>query len=93
MNFKPFITIWSLLGLVVLGLALYRKIIMMHQEDELVHLAAGEEKLIPQQVALTGKISKIDRWGEILTLLTVVSGLTIAAAYLWGAWERSQFPR
>ncbi len=48
MNVTPHIVRWSLLGLFVLGLALYRKVIMMHQQDELVHLAAGEQKLIPQ---------------------------------------------
>lgn len=93
MNVTPYIILWSLLGLAVLGLALYRKVIMMHQEDELVHLGAGEQKLIPQQVALTEKIDKIDRWGEVLTILAVAFGLMIAAAYLWMAWERSQFPR
>ena len=92
MNVTPYIIAWSLLGLTVLGLALYRKMIMMHQEDELVHLGPGEQKLIPHQVALTKKIDKIDRWGEVLTILAVAFGLMIAAAYLWGAWERSQFP-
>jgi hypothetical protein len=92
MNVTLYIILWSALGLVVLGLALYRKLITMHEEDDLIHLAAGEERLIPQEVALAGKLDKIDRWGEILTILTVASGLIIAAAYLWGAWERSQFP-
>ncbi len=92
MNLTPYVILWSLLGLVVLGLALYRKLITMHQEDELVHLAAGEQKLIPQQVALSAKLDKIDRWGKILTIATVVSGLLIAGAYLWRAWESSQPP-
>jgi hypothetical protein len=92
MNVTPYVILWSLLALVVLGLALYRKVITMHHEDELVHLAAGEEKLIPQQVALSAKLDRIDRWGKILTIATVVSGLVIAAVYLWGAWESSQLP-
>lgn len=92
MNVTPYIVFWSLLALVVLGLALYRKVITMQHEDELVHLTAGEEKLIPQQVALSAKLDKIDRWGKILTIATVISGLVIAVAYLWGAWERSQLP-
>jgi hypothetical protein len=90
MNVTPYIILWSLLGLVVLALALYRKVIMQHEEDELIHLSAGEERLIPHQVALTAKLNKIDHWGEILTIVAVVSGLAMAATYLWGAWERSQ---
>lgn len=90
MNITPYIILWSILALVVLGLALYRKLITMHSDDELVHLAAGEQKLIPQQVALSAKLDKIDRWGKILTIATVVSGLVIASFYLWGAWQSSQ---
>ena len=90
MNLTPYIILWSLLGVLVLGLALYRKLVTTHGEDDLVHLSQGEERLIPHQVAITAKIEKIDRWGEILTILAVVSGLAMAATYLWGAWERSQ---
>jgi hypothetical protein len=77
----------------VLGLALYRKLITTHGEDDLVHLSEGEERLIPHQVAITAKIDKIDRWGEILTVVTVVCGLLLAAAYLYGAWETNQVLR
>jgi hypothetical protein len=90
MNITPYIVIWSLLALVVLGLALYRKLITMQHEDEFVHLAAGEQQLIPQQIALSAKLDKIDRWGKALTIATLVSGLSIAAAYVWAAWESSQ---
>jgi len=90
MNVTPYIMLWSLLGVVVLGLALYRKLITMSQEDDFVHLAAGEQKLIPHQVALSARLDRIDRWGKTLTIATVASGLVIAAVYLWGAWQQSQ---
>lgn len=90
MNITPYVVLWSLLGLVVLGLALYRKLITMHHEDEFVHLAAGEQALVLQQVVLSAKLDKIDRWGKVLTIATVVSGLVIAAAYMWAAWKQSQ---
>jgi ABC-type uncharacterized transport system permease subunit len=90
MKLTPYIVLWSLLGLVVLGLALYRKLIMLHEEDELVHIAESEQRLIPHQITLNEKIHKIDRWGEVLTVATVVCGLLIAGAYLWGAWEANQ---
>ncbi len=93
MNLTPYIILWSLLGVLVLGLALYRKLITTHGEDDLVHLSQGEERLIPHQVAITAKIEKIDRWGEILTVATVVCGLLLAAAYLYGAWETNQVLR
>jgi hypothetical protein len=90
MNLTPYIALWSLLGLVVLGLALYRKLITTHGEDDLVHISEGEQRLIPHQVAMNAKIHTIDRVGEALTIVTVLCGLAIAAAYLYGAWLANQ---
>jgi hypothetical protein len=87
MNLTPYIVLWSILGLLVLGLALYRKLVTTHQEDDLVHLSQGEERLIPHQVAVNTKIHKIDRWGEVLTVVTVIGGLAIAAAYLYASFQ------
>jgi hypothetical protein len=89
MNLIPYFVLWSLLALSVLGLALYRKIITIHGDDEFIHLAAGEEKQIPQQVALGQKLEFIDRWGKLLTIATAVFGLLIAAVFLFSAWKAS----
>jgi hypothetical protein len=90
MNLTPYVILWALLGIAVLTLAVYRKLVMLHQEDELVHLGAGEEKMIPHQVALAHKMDVVDRWGKTLTVLTVAYGLLIAAAYLYGEFQRNQ---
>ncbi len=88
MNLTPFVILWSILALAVLGLALYRKLIANH-EDDLIHVGPGEEKLIPQQVQTAAKLDVVDRWGKTLTVITAASGLLIAAAYLYQAWEAS----
>ena len=93
MNFTFYVAVWAVLALSVLGLALYRKLIMLHEEDGLVHLAAGEERLIPHQVALAEKIKTIDSWGKTLTVVTVASGFWLAATFLYNAWERSLIVR
>lgn len=89
MNLIPFIAIWSVFGVVVLGLALYRKVLTFHGDDEFVHLADGEERLIPQQVALGHKLEFIDRWGKGLTVFTVALGVLIAGVFLYQAWVAS----
>ena len=89
MNLIPYFVLWSLLALSVLGLALYRKIITIHGDDEFIPMAAGEEKQIPQQVALGHKLEFIDRWGKLLTIATAVFGLLIAAVFLFSAWKAS----
>ena len=72
-----------LLALFVLGLALYRKFLSAHEEDRYVHISEGEARFIPHQVAVNQKIDKIDRWGEALTIATLVAGMGLATAYLY----------
>ncbi|MGH9647429.1 MAG: hypothetical protein ACRD4E_11495 [Bryobacteraceae bacterium] len=79
-----FVIFWAILGVATLALALYRKFVTM-REDDYVHLAASEERLIPQQVATFKRIGAIDRWGITMTIVTVVLGLALAAMYLYQA--------
>lgn len=89
MNLIPYIAIWAVIGLAVLGLALYRKILTFHGDDEFVHLTEGEQSLIPQQVALGNKLAFIDRWGKALTIFVAAFGLLIVAVGLYQAWQAS----
>jgi len=89
MNLIPFVAIWAVCGVAVLALALYRKILTIHGDDEFVHLAEGEERLIPQQVALGSKLEVIDRWGKGLTIFTGALGVAIFGAVLFQAWRAS----
>jgi hypothetical protein len=89
MNLIPYIVLWSALAVAVLGLALYRKLLTIHGDDEYIHLSPGEEKLIPQQVALGSKLEFVDRWGKTLTICTAAFGLVIAAVFLFQAWQAS----
>ena len=77
-----FVIFWAILGFATLALALYRKFVSM-KEDDYLHLSAGEERLIPQQVAVFRRIGSIDRWGISMTIVTVALGLGLAAFYLY----------
>jgi hypothetical protein len=81
-NLTPAVVIWVVLAIVTLGLALYRKLISASEAD-LIHLGPGEERQIPEQVALAAKLKAIDRWGKTLTVITVLIGLAMAAVYLY----------
>ena len=89
MNLIPYIVLWSVLAVAVLGLALYRKLVTIHGDDEYIHLSAGEETLIPHQVALGRKLEFIDRWGKTLTICAAAFGLLIVAVFLFEAWQAS----
>jgi hypothetical protein len=82
-NLVPWISIWMLLAVFVLALALYRKFVSAHEEDRYVHISEGEARSIPHQIAINHKLEKIDRWGEALTIATLVAGVVLAAVYLY----------
>jgi len=87
MNVTFVIGLWVMLGVATLALAIYRQVLSTHNENDVVHLGAGEEKEIPLQVSLARKMSRIDRWGKTMTVITTVIGLGLATAYLYQAWE------
>ena len=84
-NLTPAVVIWVVLAIATLGLALYRKLVSASEQD-LVHLGPGEERHIPEQVALAVKLKAVDRWGKTLTVITVMAGLAMAAVYLYQAY-------
>ena len=86
----PAVIIWSAMAAAVVGLALYRKFVSYYKEDDLIHVGPGEEKLISQQVEVTKTLDKVDRMGQILTIVTAVSGLVLAIVYLYGVYQESQ---
>jgi hypothetical protein len=85
MNLIPYVVTWCFLAVVVLGLALYRNLAQIH-EDDMIHLSPGEEKMIPKQVAFFRKLDVVDRWGKTLTVVALAGGLAIAGAFLYRAW-------
>jgi hypothetical protein len=82
MKFTPYVVAWAILAVIVLALALYRNLMALHEDDNL-HIATGEEPLIPQQLAFYRVMGRIDRWGEALTAITVAGGLVLAAIYMY----------
>ena len=73
-------------GATTVALGLYRKYLAMH-EDDLIHIGAGDEKLIPQQLAMANRMARVDHWGEALTVVTVAFGLIVAAIYLYRVFQ------
>jgi hypothetical protein len=80
--------IWLVLTLTVIGLAIARKI-AARNEDDLVHLAAGAERVISQQVVVAQKLEWFDHWGKTLTVVDGLFGLVLLAIMLFTAWQES----
>ena len=82
MTLTPLVIAWACLALVVIGLAIFRSIVGLHEDDN-VHIALSEQGMIPKQIAFFHQMEKIDRWGKSLTVVTVAYGLVLASIYIY----------
>jgi hypothetical protein len=89
MNLTLYTVIWSCIAGAAILLALYRKLITRN-EDDYLHVADGEAKAIPQQVAMAQRLDMIDRWEKILLIAATVTGLALGGAYIYHLWVASQ---
>lgn len=82
----PFVAAWALLATAVAILAIYRRKIS-HSEDELIHVQEAEAARVSHQAAVAQRLETVDRWGKILTVIALVYGFLIAAAYFYLVWQ------
>ena len=86
-SFVPFGVLWVLVAIVVLALVAYRKLVSL-QEEETLHLANAAEA--NHQAVIARKLDWIDKWGKLLTVIAVVYGVLLAAAYTYHVWLTMQ---
>lgn len=87
MNFIPYIVVWVVLGIIVIVLAVSRMRLAKREDATLDVLES--ERVAEQQKDMTKKIAKIDRWGQVLTVVLVVYGIVLAGIYIYHAWQQS----
>ena len=87
LNLGPFIVLEALLAVSVLTLFIWRKTVA-HNEDDSLHVL-HQSTAVSQQAAVAHKLDVIDKWGKILTVLTVVFGLAVGAAYVYSGFVKA----
>lgn len=85
-NFTPWAILWSVLAIVVLVMAGYRKIIS-GKEDETLHLSSPTANA--EQVTVGHKLEVIDKWGKLLTIIAAAFGVLLGLAYTYQTWVQS----
>jgi hypothetical protein len=85
-NYLPHVLIWFVLTMVVVSLAIYRRRVNS-QIDESLHVLDAEAQAIPTQEIVAKKLVVVDRWGKILTVLSVLYLLGMAAAYIYNSFQ------
>jgi hypothetical protein len=83
MNLFPLLVVWIVCALGVLALFIWRQTVARGEDDSL-HVMHGA---LTEQTSLAQKLEVIDKWGKIITVITVVLGLLIAAAYVYGQFS------
>ncbi len=53
------------------------------KEDDNLHVMSGPN---PEQVLIAAKLDVIDKWGKVLTVITVLLGLIIAGLYVYSTF-------
>ena len=87
MNFIPYIVVWVVLGIIVIVLAISR-MRLAKREDKTLDILESERQA-GQQKEMTKKIAKIDRWGQVLTIVLALYGIILAGIYIYQAWQQS----
>ena len=85
-NLIPYAIAWAVLAIVVIVLAMMRRSISAHEDDS-IHLSQGGGAAINEQVAVAKKLESIDKWGKILTVVLVITGLVLAGVYMMQVWD------
>lgn len=82
-NLFPYFVAWAALAVVVVGLAVYRWVVGLH-EDDTIHIS--DPKFQVEQGAFARKLDGIEKWGKSLTAIVGAGGLALAVAFLYRAW-------
>ncbi len=88
MALTPLAISWAALAAIVLILAIYRSI-LAGKNDQTVHISDLETSMIAQQTATAGRLDKVDRIGKTLTVVALLYGLALAAAWIYQVWQQS----
>jgi hypothetical protein len=81
-NLIPYLAIWSVFAFAVIVLLVMRKMVASKEDDQL-HVLDGAPTSAAEQVTVAHKLDVIDKWGKILTAITLVFGLAIGALYVY----------
>ena len=83
MNLVPLVVLETMLVLIVAGMIVWRKIVSRNEDDQL-HVLHAEA--IPQQASVAKKLDVIDKWGKLITVITALVGVGLAALWIYQIW-------
>jgi hypothetical protein len=85
-DFRLLIVLWSVLAVSVLVLIVWRKAVARGEDDQLHVLNTSA---VGRQVEVAQKLEQIDKWGKIVTAVTVAFGVIIAGLFIYQTWVQT----
>jgi hypothetical protein len=85
-DFRLLLALWALLAASVIVLIVWRKVVARNEDDQLPVLQAAA---VTQQVEVAHKLEVIDKWGKIVTAVTVAYGVLIAGLFIYQTWVQT----
>jgi len=85
-DFRLLLALWALLAATVLALIVWRKTVSRNEDDQLHVLQTAAAT---QQAEVAHKLEVIDKWGKIVTAVTVAYGVLIAGLFIYQTWMQS----
>ena len=83
--YVPFVALWALLALTVIGLIIYRRFVSAG-EDDMLHVSEPAGSATSHQVVVAQKLDQIDKWGKTLTVVVAVYGIVLVGVYVYQSW-------
>jgi len=83
--YVPFVALWAVLAVAVIGLIVYRRFVSA-SEDDMIHISDASGTVTSQQVTVAQKLDQIDKWGKMLTVVAVTYGVVLAGIYVYQSW-------
>ena len=84
-DLRPFLTLWLVVIAALVVVCLWRRSVAV-KEDPALHLGTAQDGTADQQIAVAKRLGQIDKWVKIMTVIAVVFGILLGAAYLYRAW-------
>jgi len=80
-NLTPFVFLGALLLISVAAMVIWRKVVAQTEDDHLHVLDAKPH--MAEQMTVVQKLEFIDKWGKLLTIITVVYLILVSALFIW----------
>jgi len=85
-DFRLLLALWALLAVSVIVLIVWRKTVARNEDDQLHVLQTAA---VTQQAEVAHKLEVIDKWGKIVTAVTVAYGALIAGLFIYQTWMQT----